>query len=400
MKKKQLLIAISNCILLLFLGLVYAWSVFKKPLASEFGWSDGLLTWNFTICMSCFCIGSFVAAKITKKLKHQYVTLAAGVLIFLGFFFASRMTQVWQLYLSYGVMIGFSVGAVYNCVLTAGNRWFANKAGMMTGIFLMCFGSGSLIFGPLSTSLMKSIGWRQTFIILGILFVVVFTITSFFVVMPKESEIAPAIAKAATSLADVKTKDMLKRSNFWFYFAWSTLLSAVGLGIVGQVFTISSTFNMTDMVCSYMISLVAVCNGIGRFCFGSIYDIKGRKFTMTTVSLVAATGVILLAIAIQSNMAVLLVAAFILMGFGYGGITPSNSNFIRDFFGLKHYSTNFSIINFNLLISVFLGQWVGSSLYMKTGGYFATAMAMLVLCVAGFTSNLFIKSKSQLSTNA
>jgi OFA family oxalate/formate antiporter-like MFS transporter len=392
MKNKRILIAVGNCILLLFLGLVYAWSVFKKPLAAEFGWSDGMLTWNFTICMSFFCIGSFIAAKITRKIKHQFVVLAAGVMIFAGFFLASRMTSVWQLYVCYGVMIGFSVGAVYNCVLSVGNRWFADRAGMMTGIFLMCFGSGSLIFGPLSTSLMGSLGWRETFVILGILFILVFTLTSFWVYMPGDNVQIKPKTKVAGITVDVSTQDMFKTRNFWFYFVWSTLLSAVGLGIVGQVFTISNTFQMSDMVCSYMVSLVAVCNGIGRFCFGSIYDIKGRKLTMTVVSLVALVGVGLLAIAIQSGTAAILVAAFIFMGFGYGGITPSNSNFIRDYFGLKHYPTNFSIINFNLLISVFVGQWAGSSLYMKTGGYMATAIAMLVLCVLGFLSSLNIRA--------
>jgi OFA family oxalate/formate antiporter-like MFS transporter len=392
MKNKRILIAVGNCILLLFLGLVYAWSVFKKPLAAEFGWSDGMLTWNFTICMSFFCIGSFIAAKITRKIKHQFVVLAAGVMIFAGFFLASRMTSVWQLYVCYGVMIGFSVGAVYNCVLSVGNRWFADRAGMMTGIFLMCFGSGSLIFGPLSTSLMGSLGWRETFVILGILFILVFTLTSFWVYMPGDNVQIKPKTKVAGITVDVSTQDMFKTRNFWFYFVWSTLLSAVGLGIVGQVFTISNTFKMSDMVCSYMVSLVAVCNGIGRFCFGSIYDIKGRKLTMTVVSLVALVGVGLLAIAIQSGTAAILVAAFIFMGFGYGGITPSNSNFIRDYFGLKHYPTNFSIINFNLLISVFVGQWAGSSLYMKTGGYMATAIAMLVLCVLGFLSSLNIRA--------
>ncbi|MGB4661051.1 MAG: hypothetical protein WBI07_17905, partial [Mobilitalea sp.] len=114
MKNKHVLIAISDCILLLFLGLVYAWSVFKKPLGAEFGWSDGVLTWTFTICMSFFCFGGFAAAKLTKRIKHQYIVLAAGIMIFAGFSFASQMTQVWHLYISYGMMIGFSVGAVYN----------------------------------------------------------------------------------------------------------------------------------------------------------------------------------------------------------------------------------------------------------------------------------------------
>lgn len=390
MRKNYALIAVSDCVLLLFSGLVYSWSVFKKPLAGTFGWTDGQLTWTFTICMACFCLGGFMAAKITKKVKHNYVVIAAGVVIFLGFLSASQMTQLWQLYISYGVMVGFSVGAVYNCVLATGNAWYKGRAGMMSGLFLMCFGAGSLIFGPLSTVLMNSIGWRKTFIILGLLFLAVFAVTSFQVIMPLNSEMNIANKKASTKAFDVATRDMLKRADFWIYFAWSTLLSAVGLGFVGQVFTVSSSFGLTDMTSSYMVSLVAICNGIGRLCFGSIFDIKGRKLTMNLISVMTVLAASVLILAVSSNVTVLLYAAFILLGLGFGGITPTNSNFIRNYYGCANYSTNFSIINFNLLISVFIGQFVGSIIYMNTGGYFYPAIAMLVLSVfgAGFSTRL------------
>lgn len=393
MKNKHVLIAISDCILLLFLGLVYAWSVFKKPLAMEFGWSDGMLTWTFTICMSFFCLGGFFAAKITKRIKHQIVVLGSGITIFIGFFLASNMTHIWQLYIYYGIMIGFSVGTVYNCVLSTGNRWFAKNAGMMSGIFLMCFGSGSLIFGPLSTALMNKIGWSKTFVILGILFVIVFFITSFQVAPPNENYVLKTEEKVSTSDNDIKALEMIKHKNFWFYITWSTLFSAVGLGLVGQVFTISSSFHMSDMTSSYMVSLVAVCNGIGRFFFGTIYDMKGRKLTMNIISFGTIIGVVLLSIAVKNNLPILLYGAFIFMGFGYGGITPNNSNFIRNFFGTENYPMNFSIVNFNLLVSVFIGQYVGSKLYMLTGTYFYSAIAMLVLCIVGFICNVFIKDK-------
>jgi len=381
--KNHAIIAVSDCILLLFSGLVYSWSVFKKPLAGAFGWTDGQLTWTFTICMVCFCLGGFLAAKITKKVKHNYIVIIAGVVIFLGFLSVSRMTQLWQLYISYGVMVGLSVGAVYNCVLATGNAWYKGRNGMMSGLFLMCFGAGSLIFGPLSTAMMNGIGWRKTFIFLGVLFLAAFTVTSFQVIMPPDTEMKNENKKAGGKANDVATREMLKRTDFWIYFAWSTLFSAVGLGFVGQVFTISSSFGLTDMISSYMVSLVSICNGLGRFCFGSIFDIKGRKFTMDLISAVTVLATSILILAVRTNVTVLLYAAIIFLGLGFGGVAPTNSNFIRSYYGSANYSANFGIINFNVLISVFMGQFVGSSIYMYTGGYFYPAVAMLVISVLG-----------------
>ena len=91
-KQKQLIIAVSDCILSLFLGLVYAWSIFKKPLATAFGWSDTQMTWTFTINMSFFCIGGFWAAKASKKIRHQLIVIFCGISIFLGFLLTSRIS--------------------------------------------------------------------------------------------------------------------------------------------------------------------------------------------------------------------------------------------------------------------------------------------------------------------
>ena len=73
------------------------------------------------------------------------------------------------------------------------------------------------------------------------------------------------------------------------------------------------------------------------------------------------------------------------------GVTPTNANFARSYFGNKNYATNFSLINFNLLVTVFLGQFVGSTLYMKTGSYTATATAVLILAVLSLILQFFIK---------
>lgn len=391
MKKKFVLIAVSNCVLLACLGLVYAWSVFKKPLAASFGWSDGQMTWTFTICMSSFCLGGFFAAKITKRVKHNLVVIAAGFIICCGFLFASQMDQLWQLYVTYGVMIGFSVGVVYNCVLSTGNVWYTEKPGIMSGLFLMCFGAGSLIFGPISTAMMKSMGWSKTFIALGLIFLAVFIITSFQVVMPPKVEGKEIPVKYNDDGLDLGIRKVLKRSSFWIYLAWSTSLSAVGLGFVGQVFTISNSFGLTDMASSYMISIVAVGNGFGRLCFGSLYDVKERKITMNLISLITIAGTTILAFAVCLRMIPLIYLSFIFLGLGYGGITPTNSNYVRRFYGTGNYAVNFSSVNFNLLVSVFIGQYIGSTLYMNSGSYFYTAIAMIILSTVGFICSLFIK---------
>ena len=94
MKQKRTWIIINDLILLHFLGLVYAWSVFKKPLALRFGWSDTQLTWTFTICMSFFCIGGYVGAQLSKLFRAQTLVRLSALLVLLGFVWTAYLSQL------------------------------------------------------------------------------------------------------------------------------------------------------------------------------------------------------------------------------------------------------------------------------------------------------------------
>ncbi|MBO4446326.1 MAG: MFS transporter [Clostridia bacterium] len=400
--KKRYRVLVSDSLLLIFLGLVYAWSIFKKPLAAAYGWNDSQLTWTFTICMFMFCIGGFAGAQITKHIPHMTVTLVCAVLMGGSFALMGTMTALWQIYVLYGVIIGFTVGAVYNCVLATGNRWFPDKGGLVAGLLLMFFGAGSLFLSPLSNWLMASFGIRRAFTVIGIMFLFVFIMGSFFVVSPNEKEgeelkkLISAEDKPAKKMPpDFETKEMLKTGSFWMYMLWCVMVSTIGIALLGQIATISDFVGMSGTKAALMVSLFAVFNGLGRLFFGGFYDKKGRLLTMSIFGVFFTIAAVALLFGVTKASVTLIIVAFVLFGIAYGGVTPTNANFARSFFGNKNYATNFSLVNFNLLVTVFLGQFVGSTLYMKTGNYTATAIAILILSVLSLILQFFIKPAKQ-----
>ena len=390
--KKRIGILISDSVLLIFLGLVYAWSVFKKPLAAAYGWNDGQLTWTFTICMFMFCLGGFAGAELSKKISHKLLTWISGVLVALSFALMGFMTSLWQIYVLYGVIIGFTVGLVYNCVLGTGNKWFPDKGGFIAGLLLMFFGAGSLILSPVSNALISGLGLKVAFIIIGLSFLVVFFVGGFRVIVPGEGEELPKpiVNESGVVPPEYSPKEMFKTRNFWLYFVWCIMTSAIGMALLGQIATISGSVGMSDASCALMVSLFAVCNGVGRFVFGSFYDKKGRLATMTIFGVLFTIGGIALVFGLKVTSVVLIIISIALFGIAYGGVSPTNANFARSFYGNKNYATNFSIVNCNLLVAVFLGQYVGSTLYMQSGGYLATAIALTVLSVLSLVLQFFI----------
>ena len=143
--------AIVGVIVLLFAGLVYAWSVLSTPIGAEFtGWTKAQLSLTFTLVMILFCIGSLLCGLLAGKLSAKNAVRLGAVLFLAGFFIASRCQSPITLYLGFGVLCGLGSGLSYNAVMSTMVRWFPDRPGLISGVLLMGFGGGSFLIGKLS----------------------------------------------------------------------------------------------------------------------------------------------------------------------------------------------------------------------------------------------------------
>ena len=71
------------------------------------------------------------------------------------------MTEVWQLVLLWGVVIGIGTGMTALVLgATIATRWFAARRGLVVGIMTASVATGQLVFLPLLASLTERFGWR------------------------------------------------------------------------------------------------------------------------------------------------------------------------------------------------------------------------------------------------
>ena len=102
-----------------------------------------------------------------------------------------------------------------------------------------------------------------------------------------------------------------------------------------------------------------------------------------------AAGLILI-LALTTGQFIFIILGFVVGGFAYGGVTPTNSAIISDFFGRTYYPMNFSLINTNLLIASFASTIAGK-LYDSSQSYFSTVIMMIGATVIGFVVFLGIR---------
>ncbi len=290
-------------------------------------------------------------------------------------------------------------GFAYYAVMSTMSQWFPDKQGLISGVLLMGFGLSSFIIGKVFAAVTPSDGtdmWQTTFRVLGIVIVVVMVLCSFFFVKPGP-DYNPGGNKATTKkvrqpACEINTAQMVKRPSFWFYYLWAIFVSAAGLALVSQASGIATQVgtSVSDGNIATVVGLISIFNGIGRVIFGGLFDKKGHRFTMILVMCAFLVAAAILSLALTSGHFLFIVLVFVMGGLAYGGVTPTNSAIISDFFGRENYSLNFSLINTNLLIASFASTIAGN-LYDASGSYMTTIFMIVVVTAIGFVLSFGVR---------
>ena len=390
---------VVGIIAMLFSGVLYAWSILKSPLATEFKWGASELALNFTLAMSFFCIGGLLGAHLSKKAGHRIALIASGILSALGFVLTAYLSgaSVALLYVTYGVLAGLGIGIAYNVVIATVSAWFPDKKGFCSGCLMMGFGASALILGNVANSLFKStLGWRTTYVILGVAICVIMILASLLLQKPTLETIPPQPnVTSSSSVDEVKNADytalqMLRRPSFWMAFICISFLAAVGSSVISFAKDLALSVNATEPLAVTLVGILSVCNGLGRILTGAIFDIIGRRKTMlcANVLTIIAAGVTLVAVTIGSLS--LCIAGLCLTGISYGACPTITAAFTSSFFGMKYFSTNMALMTFTVMGGSLIAT-VSNKVLEATGGYNATFFMLLALTFVALILNIFIK---------
>ena len=372
---------------LLFLGLIYAWSIFRTPIGELFpDWSISQLSLTFTISMIFFCLGGFAGGVLSKRMSIKARMLISAVMLLIGFFTVSTIktdspgASLTMLYIFYGVFGGGGVGVAYNGVIGTLNKWFPDKVGLASGIMLMGFGLGGLVLGSVVNSMIGSMGILPVFRILGIVICIICVLAAFIIKAPG-AEDSDALAALAASASGGKAKadagsevrnytagEMLKTPQFWFFTIWAILLNSAGLLVINSAANISVAFGGAAILGM----IVSLFNGAGRIVAGNNFDRFGR-FTSTLVNnaFMLAAG-ILLTLGGMTGAFIFILCGLVFVGLAYGGCPTITSAYINKAFGSANFPTNFSIANFSLIPAATIGPMISSALLESAGGSYNT----------------------------
>jgi MFS family permease len=262
--------------------------VLIQPLHQEFGWNIADISTAMAIRLVLFGLLGPFAAAFMNHFGVKQVVATALTLIMGGIVLSFFMTDLWQLMLLWGVVVGTGTGMTA-MVLGAivATRWFSMRRGLVTGLLSASNATGQLIFLPLLAALAEDYGWRvaQGFItaVIGLAMVVVLLLMRDHpsdVGLPAygDKEIAKRPARDHELLTTLKAPLMIlteagKRPVFWVLFGTFFIcgLSTSGL-IQTHWISICGDFGMTAVTAAGTLAVLGIFDFIGTVAAGWLSD--------------------------------------------------------------------------------------------------------------------------------
>jgi OFA family oxalate/formate antiporter-like MFS transporter len=333
-------IAVAGFFMQMALGAVYAWSVFRIPLAKQFHWTIADVTLTFTIAIFVLGVAAFFGGLWLNKSGPRVVALTGGFLYGLGVFLASFSAyKLWWLYLSYGVIGGVGLGFGYIVPIAVLVKWFPDRRGLITGIAVGGFGAGALVTAPVASRLIQSVGVLPTFAYLGVAYLVVTMSTGYFMQNPPDGWkpagwVPSAIQTAQRAAKDYTLGSALATWQWWALWLLLFLNTSAGISLISQESPMFQEIAKASViVAAGMVGIASIGNGVGRIFWAWVSDGITRRWTFVVMFLLQV-GLFWMLPGITSITVLTVVAFIILMCYGGGfGTLPA---FAADYFGSKN----------------------------------------------------------------
>jgi len=290
------MVAVTFLTAIVSAGAVGAPGVFIVPLQKEFGWSTAEISSALSIRFVLFGLMAPFAAALMNRYGLRNVTLTALLTVVSALVLSLGMTEVWQLILLWGVVVGLGTGMtalVLSATIAA--RWFSARRGLVVGILTASVATGQLVFLPLLASLTERMGWRTA---LGLMCVML-GIAAFAVLLvmrDRPSDVglrpfgddgkqplpasapnnAPVMAAALGTLRDAS-----KTRVFWILFATFFICGASTNGLV-QVHLIPMCldFGIPQVQAASLLAAMGIFDFFGTIVSGWLSDRYDNRYLL------------------------------------------------------------------------------------------------------------------------
>ncbi|GDX06904.1 MFS transporter [Buttiauxella sp. A111] len=359
------------------LGSVYTWSLFNSALSQKLGEPISQVAFSFGLLSLGLAISSSVAGKLQERFGVRNVTMAAGVLLGVGFFLTAHSDNLLMLWLSAGVLVGLADGAGYLLTLSNCVKWFPERKGLISAFAIGSYGLGSLGFKYIDTHLLATVGLESTFMIWGGLAMVMILLGS---MLMKDAPLQEVKTASGVAEKDYTLAESMRQPQYWMLAIMFLTACMSGLYVIGVAKDIAQGMvHLTAEAAANAVTVIAIANLSGRLVLGILSDKIARIRVITIGQVISLVGMAALLFA-PLNEATFF-AAIACVAFNFGGTITVYPSLVSEFFGLNNLTKNYGVI----YLGFGIGSICGSIIASVFGGFYVTfcvIFALLILSLA------------------
>ncbi len=369
----------------------YVWTLFIHPLRNQLGVSLAELqvTFSLLIVLQTWC--SPIQAWLVDRFGPRLLISIGCAMSGLAWVSSAYVNNIWELYLTYGVIGGFGTGIVYVGIIGHMVRWFPDRRGFAAGVVAAGYGAGAIITSFPIANMIPASGYAHTLIVWGWIQLMVGVGVSQALRAPSSAwkpsgfDAHAAKRSAHQSQRNYSPGEMLKTPAFWLMFIMMSMMATGGLMVVSQIGPFANEYGVATATVFGMaalplsLTLSRATNGITRPFFGWVSDRIGRENTMFIAFGLEALAILLLMLFLHIPVVFVLLTGLVF--FGWGEIFSLFPSTLTDLFGTQYATTNYGFLYIAQGIGAVLGGPVASLIRQTTGSWTPVFVIVIVLDV-------------------
>jgi MFS family permease len=335
---------------------------------ADFGIDRAQASLPYTLLMIGFGVGGVVMGRLADRFGIRVPLLLGGLSLGAGFIMAGTAGSIWGFVIAHGLFIGMlGSSSTFAPLLADTSLWFVRRRGIAVAVCASGNYLGGALWPPLVQHTVAAIGWRQTYIGIGVFSAVV--LCGLALLMRQRPPLAQPVRGRSGA-----------ESGHAMPFGMSTARAQLLLCVAGVGCCVAMAMPQVHIVAycgdlgygaargAEMLSLMLACGIVSRLISGFICDRIGGLRTLVLGS--ALQSVALLLFLPFDGLASLYVIAA-LFGLFQGGIVPSYAIIVREHFAATEAGTRVGAVIMATMIGMALGGWLSGKIFDLTGSYHA-----------------------------
>ena len=375
-----IVVVVAAVVVLITAGVRSAPGAFLIHMTENGDWSTSSVSFATAAGLVVFGIAGPLSGWLIARAGLRLLITSSLLITAAAMFVTSRVVEIWQLALVFGVITGAGTGLVASVLgPTIAARWFVRNRGLVVGIFGASTSAGQLIFVPVLTWLALTFDWRAAAAVMGVLALTLVPAAIAFV-RSHPADVGLRALGAPDGLAGQPrrpdpgiVRQAFRTADFWFLAGTFMVCGATANGLIGQHFIPHAVeHGFTAQSASIAVAVMGVFNFVGTIASGWLTDrYDARKLLLTYY---AFRGVSLLFVPFIHDT--LSIGAFaVLFGLDYIASVPPTVALIAQRFGAHNVSVIYGWIFMAHMFGAAAAAWV-TGLVRETAGDYAPAFVV------------------------